>query len=557
PFRLAPGPRDFRVRLTLAFSAIALVPLVVFGYGVHREMTSRLDADSARRVAAVTTAVNADLSQSIATDQARLHSLATDLAADNRFRLAIANPASSERQWLLDWAAASTQLGGFAMLQLQDSAGRILSSGQFRNDFDRLDPALPADLATSPGGAILVSVRTPGGSVRALASLDTFTVSGRVFSLVGGRSFDSTRVARLSPDREISVALQLGDAPQLGDVVGDIALPYFDDQGTSTAGTAHLILRQDLGPSRALKQGVNRWLVITLGSTLIVAVLVAALLAGRVSRPLAELASKTARLDLDKLDQRFATDRQDEIGTLSRTLDAMRMRLRTGAARLRETERLAATGDLARQVNHDIKNGLAPIRNVLRHLSQTAEREPDRLPSIYLERRGTLESSVDYLDELARNYARISPVLDRTASDPRQVLLDVAQSVTGAPVEVRVPESLPRIRADTVVLRRILDNLISNAIDALDGQRGSISLTAEPVGQSTERRVRIIVSDTGRGMTRQQLDRAFDDFYTTKSTGTGLGLSVVRRLLTDLGGSIRVETAPGEGSTFTIEIPAA
>ena len=61
---------NFRVRLTLAFSAIALVPLVVFGYGVHREMTSRLDADSARRVAAVTTAVNADLSQSIATDQA-------------------------------------------------------------------------------------------------------------------------------------------------------------------------------------------------------------------------------------------------------------------------------------------------------------------------------------------------------------------------------------------------------------------------------------------------------------------------------------------------------
>ncbi|MGH2634496.1 MAG: hypothetical protein ACRDG3_13905, partial [Tepidiformaceae bacterium] len=125
------------MRLTLAFGAIALVPLLVFGYGVRREMTSRLDADSARRVAEVTTAVNADLSQTIATDHTRLRSLATDLAADNRFRIAIANPESSERRWLLDWAAASMQLGGFAMLQLQDSAGRILSSGQFRNDFDR------------------------------------------------------------------------------------------------------------------------------------------------------------------------------------------------------------------------------------------------------------------------------------------------------------------------------------------------------------------------------------------------------------------------------------
>ncbi len=547
---------SFRVRLTLAFGAIALVPLLVFGYGVRREMTSGLDLESARRVAAVTDAVNADLSQTIAADRVRLRTLATDLAADNRFRLAIAGPRSSERRWLLDWAPASMQLGGFAILQLQDSPGRILSSGQFRNDFDRLDPGLPAAVAGSPSGAAVVSMRTPDGSVRALASIDTFTVSGRTFTLVGGHAFDSTRVARLSPDREIGVALMVGNAARPSDAVGEISLPYFEDQATSAPDTAHLVLLQDLGPSRALKQGVNRWLLVTLGSTLLVAVLFAALLAGRVSRPLAELADKTARLDLDKLDQQFATDRSDEIGTLSRMLDAMRTRLRTGAARLRETERLAATGDLARQINHDIKNGLAPIRNVLRHLSQTAEREPDKLAAIYLERRGTLESSVDYLDELARNYARISPALSRTASDPRQVVLDVAHSVTVVPVEVHVPDALPRIRADAVVLRRILDNLVSNAIDALDGQPGTISLAAEPVVQGTERRVRFVIADTGRGMTRQQLDRAFDDFYTSKSTGTGLGLSVVRRLLTDLGGSIRVETAPGEGSTFTVEIPA-
>ncbi|HEX8724607.1 MAG TPA: HAMP domain-containing protein, partial [Gemmatimonadaceae bacterium] len=311
---------SFRVRLTLAFGAIALVPLLVFGYGVRREMTSRLDAESARRVAAVTAAVNADLAQTVAADRDRLRSLAAELAADNRFRLAVAGPASSERRWLLDWASASMQLGGFAVLQLQDSAGRILSSGQFRNDFDRLDPALPAALASASIGAAVVSVRTPDGTMRALASIDTFTVSGRTFSLVGGRPFDSTRVAQLSSDREISVVLALGAAPRPEDAVGDIGLRYFADQARPAADTAHLLLLQDLGLSRALKQGVNRWLVVTLGSTLLAAVLVAALLAGRVSRPLAELADKTARLDLDKLDQKFATDRRDEIGTLSRML---------------------------------------------------------------------------------------------------------------------------------------------------------------------------------------------------------------------------------------------
>ena len=67
--------------------------------------------------------------------------------------------------------------------------------------------------------------------------------------------------------------------------------------------------------------------------------------------------------------------------------------------------------------------------------------------------------------------------------------------------------------------------------------------------------VRIVVGDTGRGMSEEQLARAFDDFFTTKPDGTGLGLSVVRRLTTDLDGSVRVESAPGQGTVFTIELP--
>lgn len=67
--------------------------------------------------------------------------------------------------------------------------------------------------------------------------------------------------------------------------------------------------------------------------------------------------------------------------------------------------------------------------------------------------------------------------------------------------------------------------------------------------------VRVVIADTGRGMSKEELDRAFDDFYTTKSTGTGLGLSIVRRLILDLGGSIRVETEPGRGTTVRVELP--
>jgi signal transduction histidine kinase len=551
---------SFRVRFTLALITIAIVPLAILGYGVRREMTTRLDVDAVRRVDAVRAAMHSGLAATVAGDRARLQSLAADLATDNRFRIGLSNENSPERRWLLDWASASMKFAGFAVLQLQDSTGRVLSSGQFRNDFDRIAPALARAIAASPVNAAVVNSRTPDGTVRALATTAAFTVRGERFTVVGGAAFDSARVARLSTDGTVASVLAIGIATPADGAVAADSLPYIDEAAPdSMAGPvqAQLLLIPDTGPTRALKAGVVRWLLVTLGGTLALAVLVATLLGRVVSAPIAELAGRTARLDLDRLDQKFATGRDDELGALERTLDALTGRLRTSVARLREAERAAATGDLARQVNHDIKNGLAPIRNVLRHLAQITEREPATLAAVYAERRGTLEASVEYLDELARTYARLSPTLGREATDPRPVVLEVARGVSAATVDVRVPDALPKIRADAVVLHRILDNLVSNAVDSLEGKPGTITIAAEPVGSGAERRVRFTVSDIGRGMTRAELDRAFNDFYTTKAAGTGLGLSVVRRLLTDVGGSVKADTAPGEGSTFTIEIPAA
>lgn len=549
----------FRARLTLALVAIAILPLAILGYGVRREMTARLDDDAARRVDAARAALASGLSATIGADRARLQSLASDLAADNRLRIALASEDSPERRWLLDWASGSMKLAGFVVLQLQDSAGRVLSAGQFRNDYDRVNSALPRAIAASPVSAAVVDARTPDGVVRALAASAAFTVRGERFTVVGGAAFDSARVARLSTDGTVAAVLAIAGAPLPDDAVTVDSLPYVDDAAARAPGAAlaRLALVADTGPTRALKAGVVRWLLVTLGATLLVAIVVATLLGHLVSAPIAELAGRTARLDLDKLEHKFSTGRDDELGALERTLDALTGRLRTSVSRLREAERAAATGDLARQVNHDIKNGLAPIRNVLRHLAQTAEREPATLAAVYTERRGTLEASVEYLDDLARNYARLSPAQGRGATDPRPVVLEVARGVSGATVELRMPDVLPRIRADAVVLHRILDNLVSNAVDSLEGEPGTVAVAAEPVGSGAERCVRFTISDTGRGMTRAELDRAFNDFYTTKPAGTGLGLSVVRRLLTDVGGTVRAETAPGEGSTFTIEIPAA
>ena len=547
---------SFQARLTLAFALIALLPLAILGYGVRREMTSRLDAEATRRMDAVSSAVTTRLTSTIEADRRRLAAMASDLATDNRFRIATADANSPERRWLIDWASAAMIPAGFVVLQIQDSTGRILSSGQFRNDFDRIAPALPAAAASTVARSAVVDARTPEGSVRALVATVDFSVRNERFTIAGGATFDSSRVAQLSTDATISAIMTTDGLQPPEGAISATAIPYVDET-RAHVGSAVIQLVADSGPLRALRRGVTRWLFVALGATLLVAITLATVLGRLVSAPIANLADRTARLDLDKLDQKFTTGREDELGTLERTLDELTRRLRTSVSRLREAERAAATGDLARQINHDVKNGLAPIRNVLRHLSQVAEREPQTLAAIYAERRETLESSVEYLDQLARNYARLSPALGGGRTDPRPVVLDVARGVTIARVEVRMNDSLPPVRAEAVVLRRILDNLVSNAVDALEGKPGTITLGANAVGTNAERRVRFTVTDTGRGMTRQELDRAFADFYTTKPAGTGLGLSVVRRLLTDVGGSVRAETAPGEGTTFMVDIPAA
>jgi signal transduction histidine kinase len=271
------------------------------------------------------------------------------------------------------------------------------------------------------------------------------------------------------------------------------------------------------------------------------------------------LADKTSQIDLDRLDQSFDTDRTDEIGALSRLLGAMTDRLRNSTARLREVERRAAMGDLARQVNHDIKNGLTPIRNVLRHLTQVSREEPGRLSEIFETRRGTLESSVDYLDTLARNYDRLSPSLQRRPCDVNSIARQVLRSTArdGIVVEPRLQEPLPRALGDELMVRRILENLVGNAMDSTVGRPGaSVSLTTEPVDSGAEPpRVRITVADTGSGMTQAELQRAFDDFYSTKAGGSGLGLSIVRRLIMDLSGALRVETEPGKGTRVIVELP--
>ncbi len=562
----------FRTRILVACLIVALAPLALFVLGARREVRERLSVLYRDLVSESREVIQQDLARQDRTLETRLRALAGGIDEDAHRRAALLQ--QGDRASVLDYAASVMSTTGMDYLLLLDSAGRVLSSGHFRNDYDRRITALPALLAVP--GPVLVSARRPQGAFLALARAHTFNMGEQRFVLVGGTEVDSPFVRALARTTKQSVLVSLEhpggmlfsdartdqamDLRAYSDPV-TLALPFVDDAGGSaTAAEARWTIRHELGPLGAILRGMDIWFAVAVAGAIALGFLIAGTLAARVNKPLEELAEKTTRVNLERLDIELATDRADEIGSLSRVLDGMVKRLRSCAQELREAERRATVGDMARQVNHDIRNGLLPIRNVIRHLTEVAHDSPEQLGTVFNEREGTLQGSIGYLESLATNYARLSPRTDRQACDVNAIVRTALRD-TATPQQVRVQLELspvtPRVTADPIALRRVIENLTINALESLPNGTGSVTVRTAVVGDSAERRVHIVVADTGTGMEASALDRIFDDFYTTKERGTGLGLSIVRRLVADMGGRIRVASERGKGSSFLVELPAS
>jgi signal transduction histidine kinase len=510
----------------------------------------------------------------------RLAAVRDGMADDNRFREAAVQGAPSERPYLLDYAARAMRLSGLVMLQIQNDSGRILSSGHYRNEYDRLDPDLPAALAAAAGGAALLWARTPAGPMLVLARADSLRLGGQRLVLVGGVEASPPQLGHASSDGELSVSLSvppaaegapivLGGGRQLdqygSSLVASFAFPAITmtTNGVRMNSSARFDVTQSLSGIQVLRAAVLWWCLVAAAVAGAAALITANWLAERISRPIRLLAEQSAQIDLSSPTAGFSSDRADEIGALTRVLGAMVRRLRTTAAGLRDAERRAAVGDVARQVTHDVKNGLVPIRHVVRHLTEVQRSQPEQLAAVFAERRPTLDASIAYLADLARTYARLSPPPDASVCDINAVVEAVAagyatpdpgtRSGTGTPIALQLDPNVPPVAAESLVMRRIIDNLVSNACDAAGSRPGAVTIATRRIGAE----VRITVTDRGCGMTPEELRRAFSDFFTTKPNGTGLGLSIVRRLARDVHGTLSVDTAPGSGTQVTLVLPCS
>jgi two-component system nitrogen regulation sensor histidine kinase NtrY len=222
-------------------------------------------------------------------------------------------------------------------------------------------------------------------------------------------------------------------------------------------------------------------------------------------------------------------------------------------------QKVAAWREVARRLAHEIKNPLTPIQlsaeRLRRHFSSAPFQTRDLVEECTATIVGEVESLKGLVDEFSQ-FARM-PAPRARPTDLHVLLTEVLALYQGILAEVellpRFVESLPKVSVDPEQIRRVLINLIDNAVEAMD-KRGRIDIETHHC--PAEHLVRVVVADDGPGIPLAEREKLFLPYYSTKQRGSGLGLAIVRRIVAEHGGSIDVTDNVPRGTRFVIELPA-
>jgi signal transduction histidine kinase len=285
-------------------------------------------------------------------------------------------------------------------------------------------------------------------------------------------------------------------------------------------------------------------------------------MAERIADPVNRLTRATRRIARGDLDARIATTSSDELRRLVEDFNQMADDLKRQRADLERTQRLEAWADMARQVAHDIKNPLTPIQLSAEHARRVNQDRGRPLSPVLDDCVNAILTQVKLLRQIAAEFSsfassptarpeptRISEVIDEVVQPYRAGLANRIR------IDVEAPADLPLVTIDRMLFGRALTNVIENALHAMPGN-GTLTVRSEAVIVDGRQTVVVRIIDTGVGMDADALAHVFEPYFSTKTTGTGLGLTIAKRNVELNGGTIEVRSERGVGTTVTISVPA-
>jgi nitrogen fixation/metabolism regulation signal transduction histidine kinase len=295
--------------------------------------------------------------------------------------------------------------------------------------------------------------------------------------------------------------------------------------------------------------------------TLLMTAIIAISFTRRVTTPIVELTEATRRVSEGDFSIQILARRGDELGLLIRSFNAMVQDLEKSRAALVKAEKISIWQNMAQQLAHEIKNPLTPIKLSAERVLRRWRNDPQKIGEIIEDSMLAIIQETEGLSTLLNEF--------RTLSKPEEQPSQVWTTIGEAADEVTVPyrNFYPDVRFDsdhvdrTAVIKidkhrlvQVLTNLIINAIDSMNN-KGLIEIRTDFVQKRETRFCRISVRDSGTGIPKEAIPNVFTPYFTSKESGTGLGLPIVERIVNDHGGSIWFNTAEGVGTTFFVDLP--
>ncbi|HEX2534964.1 MAG TPA: HAMP domain-containing sensor histidine kinase [Chitinophagaceae bacterium] len=327
----------------------------------------------------------------------------------------------------------------------------------------------------------------------------------------------------------------------VGRVQAYLNIPYFSSQ---------IDLNQEISNFLVTIINLNAFIFLIAG-------VIALFITNKITRSFSVIGDKMRQVTLGKTNEEIIWTRRDEIGELVVQYNKMVRQLEQSAEALAKSEREGAWREMARQVAHEIKNPLTPMKLSIQYLQKAIQNNQPNVKDLTSNVANTLVEQIDHLSKIAADFSRFANIGIRNleAFDLHSVLSSLVDLYRSNPnVELRwnrEPRAL-MIEADKTHMNRLFTNLLTNAVDACaERDTCRVTITEEFKGRS----VLIRIQDNGEGIPPEMQPRIFAPNFTTKSSGTGLGLAMCKSIIEQAHGDIWFETVPGTGTTFFVHLP--
>lgn len=289
----------------------------------------------------------------------------------------------------------------------------------------------------------------------------------------------------------------------------------------------------------------------------LIAGIIALFITNSITRSFSFISEKMKAVNLEKINEAIDWQRDDEIGELVKEYNKMVAKLDESAVALAKSEREGAWREMARQVAHEIKNPLTPMKLSLQYLQKSIKNNSDNVRELTANVAQTLVQQIDHLNHIAGEFSQFANI-----GNPQNEIFDLNEVIKlvsqlhSIDDRMRIswnPGPVPvMVNADRTHMNRLFTNLILNAMQAVAEERiVHINIDEEMNGN----KVLIKVQDNGSGISDELKSKIFTPNFTTKTSGTGLGLAMSKGIVEQAKGNIWFETQAGEGTTFFVELP--